>query len=930
MKHLLTLFCSLLSIAGFAMTDSLITTISVRGNSAPTVSVCNTTDAINLSATIQTTAGVAYTGIIGWTTLGTGSFSDTDLLVTTYSPSSDDLAAGSVRLVLKPNCVCPMAFDTVKLVFFPPIILTNIATTNVTTCGSSNGSISLTMLQGVSPFVVWYKKIGSVVNSVSLTANASNVLIINNLVDGNYTVDSIFDARGCRATGNGLGSLVNIDKPNSPSLGGGGVLPIPATSCTVCNGGLSIDIMNGTAPFSVQLDSAGVIRTRNGLPFDANHAIQLTGFCSTTIRNIRITDANNCAMPVLQGPFQVNEPSHPAIGFDGVQMAASLSCNSNNCDGRLLVRITANQTGTGPYTIRLDSANIPIIRNNLPLNASNQVVISPLCPNIYGNVRLLDANGCALTVAAPLVGPFVVGQPVPPRVDTVFAQNFCNSATGNIKILLNTMQLGTSPYRIVLRYNISDSLVFNNATANVNEINIGNIPPRVYTSLKVTDSKGCADTYSPDFRIYERLTANVSSSGCQPFAALTTTILTGNGTYLYRWNTGATARNLANQNAGIYTVTITDVLTSCSLSITSTVAPCSSTINTTLLLNDTLQICLPVGDLPQPAFSLTTCSPPPQGTVNIISNTCFRYIANSNFVGNTQFCILQCNAATALCDTTFVNVTIYYAVPGTEIVLDTIGLNTSVTFCAPTNQLNVQPFVTRQICTNAQPNINFQLVNNCLTYTGISAGRDTACIVICDALGACDTTTLYIACYPQPRANDDSIALPVQTLTVLNITQNDNLQGLPPTSVRLLSGTQDGTLSVTSDFKITFKSSAGVCRNILPILCEICTAAGCDTTTLYIKVICEAEELLKIYTFMSPNNDGFNDEFRIDGLSKYPNAILSLYDRWGSLLLQETNYKNNWLGTFNNIPLPDGTYFYILELKDDDSTVKKGYFQIAK
>jgi gliding motility-associated-like protein len=55
-----------------------------------------------------------------------------------------------------------------------------------------------------------------------------------------------------------------------------------------------------------------------------------------------------------------------------------------------------------------------------------------------------------------------------------------------------------------------------------------------------------------------------------------------------------------------------------------------------------------------------------------------------------------------------------------------------------------------------------------------------------------------------------------------------------------------------------------------------------------------------------------------------------LYDRWGSLLLQETNYKNNWLGTFNNIPLPDGTYFYILELKDDDSTVKKGYFQIAR
>ena len=101
-------------------------------------------------------------------------------------------------------------------------------------------------------------------------------------------------------------------------------------------------------------------------------------------------------------------------------------------------------------------------------------------------------------------------------------------------------------------------------------------------------------------------------------------------------------------------------------------------------------------------------------------------------------------------------------------------------------------------------------------------------------------------------------------------------------------------------------------------------------TVLYIKVICEAEKQLVVYTFFSPNNDGYNDAFRIDGLQKYPNAVVSIYDRWGSRVFTETNYKSDWQGTMNNAMLPDGTYFYVLELKNDDNTVKKGYLQIAR
>jgi gliding motility-associated-like protein len=911
------------------LADSLVTTIRVNGFATATVNVCNSADAINIVGTIATTTGGVFNGFSEWTTLGSGSFADAGALNTTYTPSSADLTAGSVRLVLQPDCVCPRAADTVNIVFYPPVLLTNITTTNATACNASNGSITLIVTGGVNPFQVVYNKIGSASVSVNLSNNANNRLIINGLGDGNYRITSIIDARGCPVSGALIGQIFSIDKPATPSLGGGGIVPIASTSCSTCNGELAINLQGGTAPFNITYTVAGNNLTRTGLTLDANNTLHLGGFCASSITNLNIIDVNNCATQVFLGPFAISEPQHPLIGTDGVQVVNASSCNSNSCDGRLEIRIATTQTGASPYTVRFDSLGATKIRTNLPLTTANQIVLAPLCPNVYRNILITDANGCALQTNTPLVGPFTILQPLPPRIDTIETTNFCGSATGNIKILLNTMQLGRSPFRIVLNYNTTDSLIYNNVTSVANIINLGNIPPNLYTSVKIIDANGCFSIYNRSIRIFKPLTATITTNGCQPTASLNLTP-SGNGSFLYRWNTNAQTQDLINQNAGIYTVTITDVTTACTLSLTATVAPCSAVINTTLLLNDTLRICLPVGDLPQPASSLTTCATPTYGTVNITNNACFEYIANSSFVGTTQFCMLQCNAATTLCDTTFVNVTIYYAVPGSATVLDTVGINSTAQFCPPTNQLNAPPFTVTQICTNTSPNIHFQLINNCLYYTGNSAGQDTACVVICDALGACDTTLLYIAAFPTPRPNDDSITVPVQTLSVIDILANDNLYGIPVTSVTLLNGTQDGTIRVTTDNKISFKSSAGVCRNILPIFCKICTAAGCDSTTLYIKVICEAEKPLTVYTFMSPNNDGYNDAFRIDGLQKFPNALLSIYDRWGSLVYQQADYKNDWLGTMNNAPLPDGTYFYVLELKDADSAVKKGYFQMAR
>ncbi|MDQ6531411.1 gliding motility-associated C-terminal domain-containing protein [Flavobacterium sp. LHD-85] len=75
---------------------------------------------------------------------------------------------------------------------------------------------------------------------------------------------------------------------------------------------------------------------------------------------------------------------------------------------------------------------------------------------------------------------------------------------------------------------------------------------------------------------------------------------------------------------------------------------------------------------------------------------------------------------------------------------------------------------------------------------------------------------------------------------------------------------------------------------------------------------------LKIYNEFSPNDDGQNDYFYIDCIERYPNNQLEIFNRWGNLVYYQKGYKNTWDGKAEGSAktLPEGTYFYILDLGD--------------
>ena len=78
----------------------------------------------------------------------------------------------------------------------------------------------------------------------------------------------------------------------------------------------------------------------------------------------------------------------------------------------------------------------------------------------------------------------------------------------------------------------------------------------------------------------------------------------------------------------------------------------------------------------------------------------------------------------------------------------------------------------------------------------------------------------------------------------------------------------------------------------------------------------------------SPNGDGVNDFWEILGLQNYPGNKLEVYNRLGIKLYETDNYNNDWYGTFNGEPIPDGTYFYQLYLSE--GVIEKGFIFVKR
>jgi gliding motility-associated-like protein len=106
----------------------------------------------------------------------------------------------------------------------------------------------------------------------------------------------------------------------------------------------------------------------------------------------------------------------------------------------------------------------------------------------------------------------------------------------------------------------------------------------------------------------------------------------------------------------------------------------------------------------------------------------------------------------------------------------------------------------------------------------------------------------------------------------------------------------------------------------------VSAGTGCSTTRS-VTITVDEGIVIEAPNVFSPNGDGIHDFWDITNITTFPACELFVYNRWGSEVYTTTDYQNNWDGTNNGNPLPDGTYYYIIKC---NSAVFKGAVTILR
>jgi len=216
--------------------------------------------------------------------------------------------------------------------------------------------------------------------------------------------------------------------------------------------------------------------------------------------------------------------------------------------------------------------------------------------------------------------------------------------------------------------------------------------------------------------------------------------------------------------------------------------------------------------------------------------------------------------------------------------------------------------------------------------TGLTLGENEFYYAI--SAGSCSDyaqDTIVVIYELAPEAVQDDIVTELNTpINGINVIDNDDFFGVGEWTISVI---QDPIFGELTDYEdgtfdyLPFDNFLGSDEFIY----EICNAncpTLCDTARVVISVSDNGDCLVP--TIFTPNGDGVNDQFIINCLADYQDNELIVFNRWGDEVYRETGYSNTWEGTYNDQPLPEGTYFYILQLNDTNNTVYQGFVMVKR
>lgn len=486
-------------------------------------------------------------------------------------------------------------------------------------------------------------------------------------------------------------------------------------------------------------------------------------------------------------------------------------------------------------------------------------------------LMVYDAAGCSRSFTQTLAVD--TSNLVKVSSSTVDPAGCMGSASGSISI---TVEGGTSPYR----YAWSNG----DTTQNIKDLSPGSY------SLIITDASGCSNDFHATVGVDTtggiRIIADqIVDAVCEGSLTGSITLSVSGGTppYHYLWSNGALSKDLSFVAPGIYEVRVTDA------------KGCSATLSATVGVHNIDPLVITVDSL----FGV--------GCMDSLSGEIYVSVSG----GKAPYNFLWSNGAT----TPYLkNIGIgNYSLK----VNDEQGCSESLTtYMDYADSMTLSAHLYPVSCFGQEDgSIKLIVQNGRGTYayswshgadldsiSGLSPGRYS--VQVTDLITGCEAQSEFELDAPsqlsvEARITDDSCGISPLGAISLEVSG-----GTPPYTYLWA----DGSLE---------EQRTGLTEGLYGL--EIKDAHDCFARLdmKVGKILCDFR--IRIFDALTPNGDGANDTWIIEGLALYPNHTIQVFNKWGDLVFETRDYKNDWAGTrTNGEPLADGTYFYLIRLHEEN------------
>ncbi|BDC98443.1 gliding motility-associated C-terminal domain-containing protein [Persicobacter psychrovividus] len=458
----------------------------------------------------------------------------------------------------------------------PP--LASASATDNMTCGTPDGTITLTVSGGTEPYTF-------------LWSDGNTDKDRTGLIAGNYSV-TVTDAVGCEA----VTSAKVGDQSGAPSVS---AAIENDSNCAAPNGSLTLTITDGTGPFTFLWDDNGST--------DQDRVELVAGTYTVTV-----TDANNCASNTTF--VVIDEKVLPRI-------AGSVTGQTNCVDADGAIQITVSD-GEAPFTYLWSNGETTQNIENLSAGTYTVTVTDTKgCSGMESfdvedntdapmvSVQSRSAQTNCVTPDGSITLDAVTGGTAPYTFtwsDGTTGETFVDKVAGTYSVIvtdangcsttLDDIEIEDNTNAPVVTASITHQTLCGSNTNGAISLNItGGVAPLTYEwntgdasdelqniaagtySVTVTDANSCTgfvevevldNTDSPNLSV-----ATTDQSNCEtPDGAISITVADGTTPYTIEWDhdNSLTDFDLSNLSEGTYTGTVTDAL-ECSASFSATI-----------------------------------------------------------------------------------------------------------------------------------------------------------------------------------------------------------------------------------------------------------------------------------------------------------------------------------------------------------------------